>query len=271
MRIDIITIFPDYFDVLDISLIGKARRDGVVDIRVTNLRDYAHDKHRTVDDTPFGGGPGMLMRPEPWGDALDDVFPPATATETSPVATPLFIVPSPAGTPLAQAQAVKWAAEEHIVIACGRYEGIDQRVVDEAANRFRVHEASVGDYVLNGGEAAALVMLEAMVRLLPGAIGNSESLDEESHVAGLLEGPAFTKPASWRSHAVPQVLLSGDHGAIARWRRQQSLMRTAERRPDLIRGLNPATLNAAEIDLLKQHGWTVSNGRFHSTQESVAD
>jgi len=226
VRIDLFSIFPAYFDALDLSLPGKARAAGLVEIAVHDLRDWTHDRHRTVDDTPYGGGAGMVMKPEPWGEALDSVtVGPEGAT---------LVVPTPAGERFTQAAARRLAGRSHLVFACGRYEGIDQRVVEEAAARFEVLEVSLGDYVLNGGEVAALAICEAVIRLLPGVVGNPESLVEESHEAGLLEAPVYTKPATWRGREVPPVLLSGDHGAIATWRHEQSLRRTAERRPDLL-------------------------------------
>lgn len=224
MRLDVITIFPDYLAPLDLSLIGKARRDGLIDLRVHDLREHAHDRHRTVDDTPYGGGAGMVMKPEPWGEALDEVLPDGAT----------LVVPTPAGVPLRQSVAAELATRDHLVFACGRYEGIDQRVLDHAGERVEVCELSLGDYVLNGGEVAALVVTEAVVRLLPGFMGNAESLAEESHADGLLEYPVYTRPASWRGLDVPEVLLSGDHGRIDTWRREQALRRTAERRPDLL-------------------------------------
>ncbi|MEN2740723.1 tRNA (guanosine(37)-N1)-methyltransferase TrmD [Microbacterium sp. X-17] len=223
MRIDIVTIFPTFFDVLDVSLIGKARERGVLDLRVHDLRDWTHDRRRTVDDTPYGGGAGMVMRPEPWGEALDAVL-----TDEA-----LLVVPSPAGARFTQAMARELAEESQLVFACGRYEGIDQRVVDHYAARGRVMSVSLGDYVLNGGEVAAMAMIEAVARLVPGVVGNPESLVEESHEDGLLEYPIYTKPPVWRGLEVPPILLSGHHGAIAEWRREQSLARTRERRPDL--------------------------------------
>ena len=226
MRIDIVTIFPEFFGVLDVSLLGKARASGLLDVTVHNLRDFTHDKHRTVDDTPYGGGAGMVMRPEPWGEALD-----ATVTDASVV-----IFPSPAGEPFTQAIARELAQEKHLVFGCGRYEGIDQRVVSYAGVKARVREISLGDYVLNGGEVAVMTMVEAIGRLIPGVIGNPESLDEESHEDGLLEYPSFTKPAEWRGLSVPPVLMSGNHGAIAAWRREQQLERTRRVRPDLMPG-----------------------------------
>lgn len=224
MRIDVVTVFPEYLAPLDLSLPGKARRTGLLDVRVHDLRDWTDDRHRTVDDTPYGGGAGMVMKPEPWGEALDEV-----AGEGA-----VLVVPTPAGERFTQAVAADLATRQHLVIACGRYEGIDQRVVEHAASRHEVRELSVGDYVLNGGEVAALAIIESVVRLLPGFMGNPESLVEESHAEGLLEYPVYTKPASWRGLDVPEVLLSGDHGRIAAWRREQAERRTATRRPDLL-------------------------------------
>jgi len=225
MRIDVISIFPDYLAPLDLSLPGKARANGLLDIAVHDLRNWTTDRHRTVDDTPYGGGAGMVMKPEPWGAALDAVAPSAA----------VLVVPTPSGVPFTQALAADLATRQHLVFACGRYEGIDQRVFDEAAaGRFEVREISLGDYVLNGGEVAALAIIEAVVRLIPGFMGNADSLVEESHTEGLLEYPVFTKPAQWRGYEVPEVLLSGDHARIASWRREASERRTADRRPDLL-------------------------------------
>lgn len=226
MRVDIVTIFPEFFGVLDVSLLGKARQSGLIDVHVHDLRDATHDRHRTVDDTPYGGGAGMVMKPEPWGEMLDGIV-----TERS-----TLIVPSPAGHPFTQATARELAGREHLVFACGRYEGIDQRVIEHYADRIEVREVSLGDYVLNGGEVAAMAIIEAVGRLVPGVIGNPASLDEESHEAGLLEYPSYTKPAVWREREVPSVLLSGNHGAIDAWRHEQRLERTRRVRPDLIGG-----------------------------------
>jgi tRNA (guanine37-N1)-methyltransferase len=203
--------------------------------------------HRTVDDSPYGGGAGMVMRPEPWGEALDAIAEPPAR----------LVVPTPAGVPLTQALAHDLAGESHLVFACGRYEGIDQRVLDHAGTRMPVTEVSLGDYVLFGGEVAVLVILEAVVRLLPGVLGNADSLVEESHVDGLLEAPVYTKPATWRGHEVPEILRSGDHGRIARWRRDQALLRTAERRPDLLAALPPESLDKKDLTVLAGAGFQV--------------
>ncbi|MEY2698211.1 MAG: hypothetical protein RL720_167 [Actinomycetota bacterium] len=229
MRIDIVTIFPEFFGTLDVSLLGKARQSGLIDTRVHDLRDATSDKHRTVDDTPYGGGAGMVMKPEPWGDTLDAIL-----ADPASSANPVLIVPSPAGEQFTQAVAKELAEEEQLIFACGRYEGIDQRVSDHFVTRIRVRPISLGDYVLNGGEVASLAMIEAVGRLIPGMVGNPESLVEESHEDGLLEYPSYTKPAEWRGLEVPPVLLSGNHGAIAKWRHEQQLERTKEVRPDLL-------------------------------------
>ena len=239
MRIDIVTIFPEFFDILDVSLLGKARVSGLIQTHVHDLRDGAHDKHRTVDDTPYGGGAGMVMKPEPWGDVLDGILVDArssspTLDEGVPAGGPILIVPSPAGEQFTQAMARELAHESQLIFACGRYEGIDQRVVDHFSSRMRVRLVSLGDYVLNGGEVASLAMIEAIGRLIPGMVGNPESLVEESHENGLLEYPSYTKPASWRELEVPPVLLSGNHGAISTWRHEQQVERTARVRPDLL-------------------------------------
>jgi len=226
MRIDLVSIFPDYFAPLDLSLPGKAREKGLLEVAVHDLRSWTHDRHRTVDDTPYGGGAGMVMKPEPWGEALDELVRPGS--------TVVFTTPS--GEPFTQGRARELATHEHLVFACGRYEGIDQRVLDHARQVAEVREISLGDYVLNGGEVAALAITEAVVRLLPGFMGNPDSLVEESHEDGLLEYPVYTKPSTWRGHEVPPVLLSGNHGAIATWRHEEAVRRTAARRPDLLSG-----------------------------------
>lgn len=228
-RIDIVSIFPDYFSPLGLSLVGKAVASGLLAVCVHDLRNWTHDRHRTVDDTPYGGGAGMVMKPGPWGEALDALI--------DPLRPPVLVVPTPSGVPFTQALAQEWSRERHLLFACGRYEGIDARVSDYARTIMPVREVSLGDYVLNGGEVAVLAMVEAVVRLIPGVIGNPESLVEESYAEGqdgLLEYPVYTKPALWRGREVPPVLLSGDHGKVELWRRQRSLDRTRERRPDLL-------------------------------------
>ena len=225
MKIDAISIFPEFFDVLDISLLGKARESGLISFEAHDLRKWTQDRHKTVDDTPYGGGAGMLMKPEPWGEAFDELL---------GVNRPTVIFTSPAGKPFSQEFAQELSGREHLVFACGRYEGIDQRVVDYAETVADVHEISIGDYVLNGGEVAAVAMIEAIARLIPGVIGNYESLAEESHNEGLLEAPSYTKPQTWRELEVPEVLLSGHHAQIEKWRKEQALERTQQNRPDLL-------------------------------------
>jgi tRNA (guanine37-N1)-methyltransferase len=227
MRIDVITIFPEYLAPLRQSLLGRAIERGDVDLRVHDLRTWTDDVHRTVDDAPYGGGPGMVMLPEPWGRALDDLAPAGAAQ-------PRLVIPSPAGLPFTQATAHELSGEPWLMLACGRYEGIDARVAEYAAQRMAVNEISIGDYVLAGGEAAVLVIVEAVSRLLAGVLGNAESAADDSFSDGMLEAPAYTRPASWRGLSVPPVLLSGNHGEIARWRAERSRLRTEERRPDLL-------------------------------------
>jgi len=241
--VDVVTIFPEYLAPLDVSLLGKAQERGLLHVRVHDLRTWTCDVHRTVDDSPYGGGPGMVMKPEPWGEALDAVLAagPGDASAGSPVDTldhaPVLIVPTPSGRPFTQALALELAAEPWLTFACGRYEGIDSRVAQDAAQRFRVLEVSLGDYVLAGGEVAVLVIVEAVARLLPGVLGNAASHRDDSFAPGgmeaLLEGPVFTRPPVWRGLEVPAVLQSGDHARIARWRREQAERRTAALRPDL--------------------------------------
>ncbi|WP_147916501.1 tRNA (guanosine(37)-N1)-methyltransferase TrmD [Ruania zhangjianzhongii] len=245
-RIDVLTIFPGYLAPLELSLVGKARAAGLLTVDVHDLRTWASDRHRTVDDTPFGGGAGMVMRPDVWGLALDEVL--STGADVSQT----VLIPTPAGEPFTQALAEELAllvcAGGQLALACGRYEGIDARVGEHyaRAGEVNVREVSIGDYVLNGGEVAALVIIEAVARLMPGVIGNPDSLVEESHgSAGLLEYPVYTKPPSWRGQDVPEVLLSGDHGRIGRWRRRRAVDRTAQRRPDLIEALGPAQVRPA--------------------------
>ena len=230
LTIDVVTIFPDYLAPLRQSLLGKAIARGQVDVRVHDLRRFTEDVHRTVDDTPYGGGPGMVMLPEPWGRALDEIAPAGGPQ-------PRLVIPAPSGQPFTQDLAAEYATEPWLVFACGRYEGIDARVAEYAATRMRVDEVSLGDYVLAGGEVAVLVIAEAVGRLLPGVLGNPRSAVEDSFAAGpdgLLEGPAYTKPSAWRGLDVPPVLMSGNHAAIAAWRAERSRERTAQRRPDLL-------------------------------------
>jgi tRNA (guanine37-N1)-methyltransferase len=225
MRIDVVTIFPSYLDPLRQSLPGKAIESGLVQFDVHDLRRWTHDVHHSVDDSPYGGGPGMVMKAPVWGEALDEIC----SSET------LLVIPTPAGRLFTQATAQRWGSESHLVFACGRYEGIDQRVAEDAATRMRVEEVSIGDYVLPGGESAALVMIEAVLRLLPNVLGNPLSHQDDSHSDGVLEGPSYTRPPTWRGLDVPEVLLSGDHARIDAWRRQAGEQRTRERRPDLWR------------------------------------
>jgi tRNA (guanine37-N1)-methyltransferase len=229
LRVDLVTIFPDYFAPLEVSLLGRARERGLLDVRIHDLRTWTDDVHRSVDDAPYGGGPGMLMRPEPWGRALDEIV-------GAPVPPPRLIVPTPSGRRFCQADAEAWSREPWLVVACGRYEGIDARVAADARRRMPVEEVSIGDYVLAGGEAAALVIVEAVARLLPGFMGNAVSASDDSFsggLSGLLEAPAYTRPSTWRELDVPPVLLSGDHAEIERWRRDMAQERTRLLRPDL--------------------------------------
>ncbi|KAB3523319.1 MULTISPECIES: tRNA (guanosine(37)-N1)-methyltransferase TrmD [Corynebacterium] len=282
MRIDVLTIFPEYLEPLRHALLGKAIEQGLIQVGVHNLRQWTTDVHQSVDSRPCGGGPGMVMKPQVWGPALDDV-----AAGTGPAADaadlttsmehkrnlsnaalsasgvkdiddvagdhrPLLIVPTPAGVPFSQDMAERWSQEQHVVFACGRYEGIDQRVVEDAAQRYRVEEVSIGDYVLIGGEVAVLVMAEAMVRLIPGVLGNQASHEEDSFQDGLLEGPSYTRPRSWRGLEVPEVLFSGNHAKIEQWRREQSLKRTRERRPDLLDRVELSARDREYLDGLDQ-------------------
>ncbi|MEJ6548193.1 tRNA (guanosine(37)-N1)-methyltransferase TrmD [Corynebacterium sp. USCH3] len=292
MRLDVITIFPEYLDPLRHALLGRAIERGILDIGVHDLRSWTHDVHKAVDDTPYGGGPGMVMKPTVWGPALDDVaalrgpaadgrrlesaqphVPGAVNADTGhgpghrsdevavPEAgsaggeRPILVVPTPAGAPFTQATAERWAGEDRLVFACGRYEGIDQRVFDDASQRYRVEEVSLGDYVLIGGEVAVLVMAEAVVRLIPGVLGNRRSHEEDSFQDGLLEGPSYTKPRVWRDREVPGVLLSGDHAKVDRWRRDQALLRTEATRPELLDALDrEGALDARDRSVLDQSG-----------------
>jgi tRNA (guanine37-N1)-methyltransferase len=235
MRIDIVTIFPDYLEPLRLSLVGKSIDAGVIDLQVYDLRAFTHDRHNTVDDTPYGGGPGMVMSPQPWGEALDAI------RASDPDQSPRLVVPTPSGTSFTQAAAQSLSGDAWLIFACGRYEGIDSRVMRHYASRndwAGVSELSIGDYVLAGGEVAAMVMVEAVARLIPGVLGNLESAVDDSFAPGamesLLEGPVFTKPLEWRGETVPDVLLSGHHANVAAWRREQAIERTRANRPDLL-------------------------------------
>jgi tRNA (guanine37-N1)-methyltransferase len=295
VRIDVVSIFPEYLAPLELSLIGKARRTGLLDLTVHDLREFTHDRHRTVDDAPAGGGAGMVMKPEPWAEALETVLEegrgalrsaadaPALPAETQPepestrseeswqTSIPLLLIPSPSGRRFTQQMARELAAEPWLVFACGRYEGIDERVYEHAATRMPVQPVSLGDYVLNGGEVAVMAIVEAVARLIPGVIGNAESLVEESHEDGLLEYPVYTKPASWQGRDVPPVLMSGHHAQIERWRRDERLRRTARRRPDLIGVLDPADLDKKDRAVLAEEGWELTGSRFQPVTAPVAD
>ncbi|MCT1456605.1 tRNA (guanosine(37)-N1)-methyltransferase TrmD [Kocuria rhizophila] len=269
MRIDVLSIFPEYLEPLKLSLIGKAVTDGLLSLQVTDPRQFATDRHRTVDDTPYGGGAGMVMKPEPWAQALETVVRAGAGAGRAASSRPVLVVPSPAGEVFTQEVAYELAEEEHLVFACGRYEGIDERFIDWARDEVRVRPLSLGDYVLNGGEVAVLAMVEAVTRLIPGVIGNPESLAEESHTGGLLEYPVYTKPAQWRERTVPDTLLSGHHGRIARWRRDQQLVRTARRRPDMVLALDPATMDRADLAVLAEEGFTVAGGQWRRSDRTT--
>jgi tRNA (guanine37-N1)-methyltransferase len=276
VRVDVLTIFPDYLAPLRLSLIGRAVEDGLIDLHVHDLRDWATDRHRTVDDSPYGGGAGMLMRPEAWGAAIDAMLDPRLPGTPDQDDRVRVVLPTPSGERFTQLLAHELALEPRLVFVCGRYEGIDQRVLDDLSERSRVCEVSLGDFVVNGGEVAVLAVVEAVARLLPGVIGNAESLVHESHADGLLEGPAYTKPSEWRGRAVPDVLLSGNHAEIDRWRRDESLRRTAARRPDLLRVLDPSILDRADRVVLSGLGWVVEDDsaggrRLVRTPPPVAD
>jgi tRNA (guanine37-N1)-methyltransferase len=287
LRIDVVTIFPEYLAPLRVSLIGKAAERGLLEFHLHELRDWTYDVHRTVDDSPYGGGPGMVMKPEPWGLALDSVVEAGKAAfaasgqslgDVSPgdvlpgnAPRPTLIVPTPSGRPFTQAAAARLARRPWLVFAPARYEGIDRRVIENAAERFDVEELSIGDYVLAGGEVAVLVMVEAIGRLLPGVLGNSESARDDSFadgaMANLLEGPVYTKPAEWRGLAVPEVLYSGNHAAIARWRREAAFTRTAANRPELLALTDPATLDKKDRAALAQLGWSTDGDRLVPSQD----
>ncbi|MGK5638520.1 tRNA (guanosine(37)-N1)-methyltransferase TrmD [Streptomyces sp. URMC 126] len=271
MRLDVVTIFPEYLEPLNVSLVGKARARGQLDVRVHDLREWTHDKHNTVDDTPYGGGPGMVMKPEPWGEALDDVVGSGSGDDV-----PTIVVPTPSGRPFTQELAVELSAKPWLVFTPARYEGIDRRVIEEYGERYDVREVSIGDYVLAGGEAPVLVMVEAIARLLPGVLGNAESHRDDSFAPGamadLLEGPVYTKPPEWRGRGIPDVLLSGHHGKIARWRRDEAFRRTVENRPDLIERADPASFDKKDREMLSILGWAPGpDGRFGRVAPDVEE
>ncbi|AJT64124.1 tRNA (guanosine(37)-N1)-methyltransferase TrmD [Streptomyces chattanoogensis] len=269
MRLDIVTIFPEYLEPLNVSLVGKARARGQLDVRIHDLREWTHDKHHTVDDTPYGGGPGMVMKPEPWGEALDEIL-------ASGDGRPVMVVPTPSGAPFTQQLAVELSEAPWLVFTPARYEGIDRRVIEEYGDRLDVREVSIGDYVLAGGEAPVLVMVEAIARLLPGVLGNAASHQDDSFAPGamadLLEGPVYTKPPEWRGRTIPEVLLSGHHGKIARWRRDEAFRRTDRNRPDLIERADPAAFDKKDREILTALGWAPgTDGRFGRTSEAVEE
>ena len=263
MRIDVVTLFPEYLDPLRASLVGRAQEDGRFSLAVHDLRSFATDRHRTVDDSPYGGGAGMVMRADVWSRALDSVAVPGT----------VLVIPTPAGERFDQALAAELATADHLVFACGRYEGIDHRVGEVAAETMTVREISIGDYVLAGGEVAVLVMVEAIARLLPGVLGNPDSAITDSFGTGspgLLEHPHYTRPPVHRGRPVPAVLTSGDHAAVARWQRDESLRRTARRRPDLIAGLDPDALDESDVAVLLGEGVPVPEEALRRADQAAA-
>ena len=245
MRFDIFTLLPEVFPpYLDTSILEKARRNGLIDVQVHNIRDHTHDKHHTTDDVPYGGGGGMVMKPEPVTEAIEAVL------GLQPSERPAFplILMTPQGRVFDQKMATQFAQQERMAIVCGRYEGVDERI-----RRLMSDEISIGDYVLTGGELPALIVVDAVARLLPGVLGDPDGAIDDSHASGLIEYPHYTRPPEFRGESVPEVLLSGDHGKIHRWRREQSLLRTLQRRPDL---LLTAQLSSADMKFLRENGWT---------------
>jgi tRNA (guanine37-N1)-methyltransferase len=242
MIADVITIFPDLMEAaLAAGVVGRARERGIVDIRVRDLRDYTDDRHRTVDDVPYGGGPGMVMKPEPIVRAVA-----AIAAERGAASAVVFVTPQ--GRPLTHALAEELSRMERLVVLCGRYEGVDERVIDLVVT----HEISIGDYVLTGGELPALVVLDAVTRLVPGVVGDAESVAADSFARGMLDHPHYTRPAVFRGRAVPDVLVSGNHAAIERWRRIERVRRTLERRPDLLDAAALTDDERRELDELRR-------------------
>ncbi|MFD3653108.1 tRNA (guanosine(37)-N1)-methyltransferase TrmD [Streptomyces sp. NPDC058620] len=273
MRLDVVTIFPEYLEPLNVSLVGKARARGRLDVHVHDLREWTYDRHNTVDDTPYGGGPGMVMKTGPWGDCLDETL--ADGYEAG-AHSPVIVVPTPSGRPFTQELAVELSERPWLIFTPARYEGIDRRVMDEYATRMRVVEVSIGDYVLAGGEAAVLVITEAVARLLPGVLGNAESHRDDSFAPGamanLLEGPVYTKPPEWRGRGIPEVLLSGHHGRIARWRRDEAFRRTALNRPDLIERCEASGFDKKDREMLSILGWSPGpGGRFWRRPEGMEE
>lgn len=287
MKIDIVSVFPEYFEVLNLSLLGKAQSKGLVEVTAHNLRDWTHDVHHSVDDTPVGGGAGMVMKPEVWSECLDELLQlaPAVIDNTENIedsadsfdtgdscdtadsdtaqssAGPVLIFPNPSAPLFTQQDATELSHADHLLFGCGRYEGYDARIPQYyRAQGIDVREYSIGDYVLNGGEVAVSVMLEAITRLLPGFMGNAESIVEESYTGenALLEHRQYTKPAEWRGIKVPDVLLSGNHAKVDRFRRDEALEKTDELRPDLIEALDCTKLDKADRKTLMALGWEVS-------------
>lgn len=287
MKIDIVSVFPEYFEVLNLSLLGKAQSKGLVEVTAHNLRDWTHDVHHSVDDTPVGGGAGMVMKPEVWSECLDELLQlePAVIDNTENIedsadsfdtgdscdtadsdtaqssASPVLIFPNPSAPLFTQQDATELSHADHLLFGCGRYEGYDARIPQYyRAQGIDVREYSIGDYVLNGGEVAVSVMLEAITRLLPGFMGNAASIVEESYTGenALLEHRQYTKPAEWRGIKVPDVLLSGNHAKVDRFRRDEALAKTDELRPDLIEALDCTKLDKADRKTLMSLGWEVS-------------
>lgn len=274
MKIDIVSVFPEYFDVMGLSLMGKAQEKGLLSITAHNLRDWTHDVHHSVDDTPVGGGAGMVMKPAVWAECLDEllgftaddgVVAPANDGAATPAdnesPTPVLIFPNPSAPLFTQQDATELSHAGHLLFGCGRYEGYDARIPEYYRSRgVDVREYSIGDYVLNGGEVATSVMVEAITRLIPGFMGNADSIVEESYTGAnaLLEHRQYTKPAEWRGLKVPDILLSGDHGKVNRYRRDEALTRTNEIRPDLIEQLDCKALDKADRKTLMALGWEVS-------------
>ena len=257
MQFDILTIFPEMFDSpFQASLIGKARERGVIEVRIVNIRDFAEGKHRMTDDYPFGGGEGMVMKPEPIVRAIESV------RGGSPDARVALLTPQ--GKVLDHRRAVEMASRPHWVLVCGRYEGVDERVREH----FVDEEISIGDYILTGGEMAAMVMVDAISRFVPGMVGKAESVEEDSFAHGLLEYPQYTRPREFRGHMVPEVLLSGDHRRIAEWKRRQALKRTAERRPDLLRRDDLPEEDRVFIERMKAEGTWEENESQQSRVKS---